>query len=44
MVVAMVRSMMKATSMPREFWGEVVTTAVFILNRSLMRSVVGMTP
>ena len=43
-VVAMARSMMKAASIPGEFWGEAVTTAVFILNRSPTRSVVGMTP
>ena len=33
-VVSMARSMMKAKGMPARFWGEVVTTAVFILNRA----------
>ena len=33
-VVGMARSMMKAKKMPVEFWGEAVTTAVFILNRA----------
>ena len=30
----MARSMMKAKKMPVEFWGEAVTTTVFILNRA----------
>ena len=34
----MARSMMKAKGMPTRFWGEVVTTAVFILNRSLTKA------
>ena len=34
MVVSMARSMMKAKKMLAEFWGEAVTTAVFILNRA----------
>ena len=33
-VVSMARSMMKAKKMSAEFWGEAVTTAVFILNRA----------
>jgi hypothetical protein len=37
-LVGMVRSMMKAKKMPAEFWGEAVTTAVFILNERPPRS------
>ena len=33
-MVGTARSMMKAKKMPAEFWGEAVTTAVFILNRA----------
>jgi hypothetical protein len=36
--------MMKAKSMPPEFWGEAVTTAVFILNRSPTKALKGVTP
>jgi hypothetical protein len=36
--------MLKGTGMPARFWGEAVTTAVFLLNRSLTRSVEGRTP
>ncbi|WVZ94772.1 hypothetical protein U9M48_040631 [Paspalum notatum var. saurae] len=43
-VMGMARSMMKAMSMPGWFWGEAVTTAVFILNRSPNQSVDGKTP
>ena len=42
-VVGMVRSMMKAKSMPARFWGEAVTTAVFILNRALTKTLKGKT-
>ncbi|WVZ85166.1 hypothetical protein U9M48_032116 [Paspalum notatum var. saurae] len=42
--MGVVRSMMKAMSMPGWFWGKVVTTAVFILNRSPTQSVDGKTP
>lgn len=31
-------------SVPAEFWGEAVSAAVFVLNRSLMRSLEGKTP
>ncbi|WVZ53348.1 LOW QUALITY PROTEIN: hypothetical protein U9M48_004308 [Paspalum notatum var. saurae] len=41
--MGMARSMMKAISMPGWFWGEAVTTAVSILNRST-QSVEGKTP
>jgi len=43
-VVDMVRSMMKAKKMPVEFWGEAVTTAVFILNRAPSKALKGKTP
>ncbi|WVZ88673.1 LOW QUALITY PROTEIN: hypothetical protein U9M48_035165 [Paspalum notatum var. saurae] len=42
-VMGTARSMMKAMSMPGWFWGEAVTTAVFILNRSPTQSVDGKT-
>ena len=43
-IVGMARSMMKAKAMPAEFWGEAVSTAVFILNRSPTKALKGMTP
>lgn len=43
-VMGMARSMMKTMKVPAEFWGEAVTTAVYILNRSQTKSVEGMTP
>ena len=43
-VVAMARSMMKSKGLPGRFWGEAVTTAVYLLNRAPTKSVVGMTP
>ena len=43
-VLGMARSMMKGMKLPGWFWGEAVTTAVYILNRSPTRSVEGMTP
>jgi hypothetical protein len=36
--------MMKAKKMPSHFWGEAVTTAVYVLNRAYTRSVDGKTP
>jgi hypothetical protein len=42
-IVQMAWNMMKATQMPGRFWGEVVTMAVFILNRVLTKSVEGKT-
>ena len=42
-VMGMARSMMKAKGMPDYFWGEAVTTAVYLLNREFMRSVDGAT-
>lgn len=43
-VVGMARSMMKAKKLPSFFWGEAVTTAVHVLNRTFTRSVDGRTP
>jgi hypothetical protein len=36
--------MLKAKGLPAAFWGEAVTTAVFILNRSPTTSLKGVTP
>ena len=35
---------MKAKSMPARFWGEAVTTAVFIVNRTPTKALKGKTP
>jgi len=43
-VVGMARSMLKAKKMPAAFWGEAVSTAVFILNRAPTKSLDGTTP
>jgi hypothetical protein len=43
-VVGTARSMLKAKWLPNWFWGEAVLTAVYVLNRSLTKSVEGMTP
>src|SRR6185312_1385971 len=43
-IVGMAHSMMKAKAMPAEFWGEAVSTEVFILNRSPTKALKGMTP
>ena len=43
-VVGMARSMMKAKKMPTEFWGEAVTTVVFILNHAPTKALKGKTP
>jgi len=40
----MARSMLKAKRMPAAFWGEVVSMAVFILNRAPTKSLKGTTP
>jgi hypothetical protein len=42
-MVGMARSMMKAKGMPARFWGEAVTTAVFILNRASIKALTGKT-
>ena len=38
-IMDMVRCMLKAKKMPREFWAEAVATNVFILSRCLTKSV-----
>jgi hypothetical protein len=43
MVVANARSILKAKGLPRWFWGEVVNTVVYVLNRCPTKSVDGMT-
>jgi transposase InsO family protein len=43
-VVAMGRAVLKQRSMPAEFWGEAVSTAVFLLNRAPTKSLTGKTP
>lgn len=36
--------MLKSKNVPGKFWGEAVTTAVYLLNRAPTKSVVGITP
>jgi hypothetical protein len=36
--------MLKAKGLPGWFWGEAVSTAAYMLNRCLMKSMEGMTP
>jgi hypothetical protein len=43
-VVGMARSMLKARNVPNRFWGEAVSTAIYVLNRSYTRAVDGKTP
>ena len=43
-IMSMVRAMLKAKDLPRELWGEAVSIAVYISNRSLTKSVQGQTP
>ena len=43
-VMDMVRSMMKAKDMPKEFWAEAVACAVYVLNRCSSRSIKKQTP
>ena len=40
----MARSMMKAKGMSTRFWGEAVTTVVFILNHAPTKALKGMMP
>jgi transposase InsO family protein len=37
-ILDMARSMVKQKNLPKRFWGEAVATAVYILNRILLRS------
>jgi transposase InsO family protein len=43
-IVSMARSMLKSKKMPAAFWGEAVSTAVFILNRSPTKALMDKTP
>jgi hypothetical protein len=43
-VVGMARALLKQREMPAVFWGEVVVTAVYILNRSPTKALNGRTP
>jgi hypothetical protein len=43
-IVGMAYSLLKAKNMPGMFWGEAVSTAVYLLNRAPTQSVTGMTP
>lgn len=43
-VIGMARCLLKAKGVPAEFWGEAVTTAVYLLNRAPTVSVVGKNP
>ena len=43
-MVGMAQSMMKAKGIPTRFWGETVTTTVFILNRAPTKALKGVTP
>ncbi|PKU78070.1 Retrovirus-related Pol polyprotein from transposon TNT 1-94 [Dendrobium catenatum] len=43
-ILDMARSMLKSKKLPKEFWAEAVSCAVYLTNRSPTRSVWGMTP
>ena len=43
-VVEMARCLLKSMKVPSKFWGEAIKTAVYILNRSLTKSLSGKTP
>jgi hypothetical protein len=43
-MVEMARCMMKSKSVPARFWEEAVSTAVYVLNRALTKSVKDKTP
>ena len=43
-VVGTAWSMLKAKALPGVFWGETVTTAVYLLNRSSSKAIGGRTP
>jgi transposase InsO family protein len=44
MVVGMARSLLKSMGVPTEFWGEAVSTVVYLLNRAPTKSIIGKTP
>ena len=41
--MGLMRCMLKDKSLPLEFWGETINTCVYVLNRSLMKSLQGKT-
>jgi hypothetical protein len=43
-VVGMARSLLKSMGVPAEFWGEAVSTTVYLLNRAPTKSVISKTP
>jgi Reverse transcriptase (RNA-dependent DNA polymerase) len=43
-ILRMIRSMMKSMYVLLEFWGEAITTVVYILNRASTKSLTGRTP
>lgn len=43
-VVEMVRCLLKSKNVPGEFWGEAISTAVYLLNHALTKSLQGRTP
>lgn len=43
-VVSTARSLLKSKGVPARFWGEAVSTAVYLLNQSTMKSINGKTP
>ena len=40
----MARSLLKSKNLPGTFWGEAVSTAVYLLNRAPTKAVIGKTP
>jgi hypothetical protein len=44
MVVSTVRSMLKAKSLSRIFWGEAIAMAIYVLNWCPTKGVIGKTP
>ena len=43
-VISMVQAMLKAKDLPRELWGEAVSTVVYILNQSSTKALQGQSP
>jgi transposase InsO family protein len=43
-IIGMARCLLKAKGVPTKFWGEAVTTAVYLLNCGTMKSVAGKMP
>lgn len=44
MVVAMARALLKQRKLLAKFWGEAISTAVYLLNRAPTKSLDGVTP